>query len=152
MRRLVPISIAVVLMLSGCGGSGAPADIVTATPPGTTTADEGAPTATLEHLLGLITDPHGEYQTQDFVTEEHVTADFRAAFDQEFADGQLDFDPFICAQQIPLKIDYVKESIEGSEARVTASVEYGGDSSQLQVYDMVDEDGAWKLDRTECLG
>ena len=99
-----------------------------------------------------MTDPHGEYQTQDFVTDEYVTADFQAAFDEEFADGQLDFDPFICAQQIPLKIDYLKESIEGSEARVTASVEYGGDTSQLQVYDMVDEDGAWKLDRTECLG
>lgn len=157
MRRLTLISIAVVWMLPGCGEAAAPVDTITVTAPAETEpgagpAADGEPTAALEHLLGLITDPHGELQTQDFVTDEYVTADFRAAFDEEFADGQLDFDPFICAQQIPLKIDYVKESIEGPDARVTASVEFGGDTSQLQVYDMVDEGGAWKLDRTECLG
>lgn len=153
MKRLLLILVAVVVVLPGCGG--APADTVTVTAPATTeteTAADGAPTAALERLLGLMTDPHGEYQTQDFVTDEYVTAGFQAAFEAEFADGQLDFDPFICAQQIPLKIDYLKEAIEGQEARVTASIEYGGDTSQLQVYDMVDEGGAWKLDRTECLG
>jgi hypothetical protein len=153
------------LALVACGSSPTPTETETVTAPatepgestpsdaGTTPAEDGAPTAALKRLLSAVTDPHGEYQSKDFLTDEYVTQHFIDAYDEASADlGYLDYDPFICAQQIPMKIDYVKESIDGADARVTATLEYGGDERQLQVYDMVDADGAWKLDRSECLG
>lgn len=110
------------------------------------------PTEALEALLERV-QSDDDYRGSGFRSGEQVTENFVAAVDELAGDGEpLPFDPFLCTQQLPRRIDYVGEQVDGETARVTAVQSYAPGVDETQTYDLVLEDGAWKLDRSECAG
>ena len=63
----------------------------------------------------------------------------------------LDFDPMVCAQQIPRHIEYHPATVSGDQATVVAVLDFGGGKPQSNTYQLRLEDGVWKLDSTDCL-
>lgn len=151
MARLpVTLVLLIAATAAGCGGSQTTTVTESATVTEAAPAD-GAPTAALEELLSSQTTGDADYRdpvsSGGLVTEGFVEAVEEGSRDL----GYLDFNPFLCSQQLPRKITYADEAIEGDQARVTALVRYGGGTEQTQVYDMAFEDASWKLDRSECM-
>jgi hypothetical protein len=158
----IPLA-ATVVLLAACGGQG-PATVtatepVDTTPPAETAPPaepEEAPVAVVERIIELdSSDP--DFHTEGFRGGEDVTRAFVQKVDDAAAEAEaqgafLDYDPILCAQQIPRDAGIVRESIDGDRAVVVALLEYGMDSSNTVTYEMAVEDGRWKLDGTECLG
>ncbi|MEA2348413.1 MAG: hypothetical protein QOG62_2200 [Thermoleophilaceae bacterium] len=165
MTRLRLVSLAIAMFAcAGCGSQPPAATVteqttVTQTAPATTPstesappAQDGAPTASLKELLASQSTDNADYR-DPVKSGALVTQGFVSAVEDGSRDlGYLDFNPFLCSQQLPEKIDYVDESIDGDQARVTAVVKYGAGGGETQVYDMALDGGTWKLDRSECMG
>jgi hypothetical protein len=63
----------------------------------------------------------------------------------------LDYDPFLCAQNIPRRITYDRPVVSGDAATVVTHQDYGGQRPSAKTYRMRLVGGAWKLDADECV-
>jgi hypothetical protein len=102
-----------------------------------------------------IQDP--AYHVTGFRDDPAVSADLIAEIDQltEEAKAQgatgLDFDPFVCAQQIPANVTYNLVGSAGTRMTFNGVFEFGPKREKVTYVVIRDVDDSWKLDATECV-
>ncbi len=62
----------------------------------------------------------------------------------------LDFDPLLCAQNIPQSASYRAVGVAGNRITFVGSLDFGGDIEKV-TYVMTRDGDAWQLDSTECV-
>jgi hypothetical protein len=151
--------------IGGCGGdadggattvtkTAAPApEVRTATDPAT---QIDAAQATLAEIVDR--DRHDtSYHVDGIRSDPTVSAAFVSGVDvatqeakQAGATG-LDFDPILCAQNLPRRVHYrAKEPMDGV-LRIDGIFNYGTGKPVRVVYSMVLDGNTWKLNGTDCL-
>ena len=141
---ILALSLATILLLvgglSGCGAAKAP---VTATP-------DGGPQAAVEAFYNWYINYPGNPLVDDAHRDSpHLTGDLLQRVDQvraSFTHGA--YDPILCAQDIPNRIDVKAVSITGEVATVAVETDLGGHALTLTLKRI---DGAWRIDDTGCL-
>mgnify|MGYP000235854184 CR=1 FL=1 len=81
------------------------------------------------------------YRTSPYLSPEMV------AFLDEFTQGEMVYDPVLCAQEKPGKVDVSQPQISDSWASVTVSTEFEGHEFTV---DLVKVDGDWLLYKVTC--
>jgi hypothetical protein len=148
------------LALAGCGGDDGDetvTEVVTETQPGTVTGEGDAQQAqaALEgivqrdladpayHIEGIRTDPAVSQEFVDLI--DRITAEAKAQ-----GAPALEFDPIVCAQQLPSDVSYSPQQPAGDRLTITGTLTYGGGPPQTVSYEMVREGEDWKLASTSC--
>ena len=173
MRDLLPrktvlaLAVLAIAALAGCGGGEKTVTTTVTQPTASTTitatdtgAQPGDVAAATDALSGLIdkvrNDPR--YGTQAFRGDPAVSRGFVQKIDRIIAMNEaqgfpgIDFDPFICAQQLPTGVSYAPARVAGDDVAITGHLSYGDASKPVEVtYLMVLQDGRWKLDSTDCV-
>jgi hypothetical protein len=81
------------------------------------------------------------YQTSPYLSPQMV------AFLDEFVQGQMTYDPLLCAQDKPGKVEIAQPQISDSQASVMASTDFEGHEFTV---DLIKVDGDWLLDKVTC--
>jgi hypothetical protein len=165
--RLALLLVLVTLGVAGCGddegGGGGTVTITetaTATAPATT-ATTSYPARTPEKALDELLDrilADEQYRSEGFEDGAFVTPRFIAAIQRLKAEAEsqgltgLEFDPFLCAQQLPERVSFEPGAITGDTAAVAALMDYGSpDGPTRQTYRMKLVNGRWLLDASDCV-
>ena len=161
-RWLLPALVAVALV-AGCGDDKDNTVTLQETVTGSSTEETtGAPSkdvADAQAVLKTIiekdrTDP--EYHTLGFRTDPAISQDLIdkiARIDEEATQSGapgIDFDPFICAQQIPDGATYTPGDAATQSIAIVGHLKFGPQTEDV-VYDMAREGNDWKLASTSCV-
>jgi hypothetical protein len=143
------------LLMVGCGGDTKTTTVATTAP--TLPVRPAAAADPTEALVAVLEtnkrDPN--FHTTGFRTSGLVTDGFIKKIDQIGADakasgGFIDFDPFVCAQQIPQSIKYSPGPINGDSATVVAHLKFGPSVEDVS-YQLKRVAGDWLLDTDDCI-
>jgi hypothetical protein len=63
--------------------------------------------------------------------------------------GAIDCDVFLSAQDIPIKLDFSKASIDGAKAKVSVDLTWSADDKRHYVVLLTQVQGAWKVSDVE---
>jgi len=115
-----------------------------------------AATAALSGVIDrAVKVPH--FNTEGFRTDPAISSALVAKIDRIAAQNEaqglpgLDVDPFVCAQQLPQAETYRPARVAGDNMTINGRFTYGAGKPVTVTYGMLLEDGAWKLDSTECV-
>ena len=64
---------------------------------------------------------------------------------------RLDFDPILCAQNVPRGVSYAPSMPEPGRVTVLATYDYGAGKPVKVSYSMVLDGDTWKLNGTDCV-
>jgi hypothetical protein len=111
-----------------------------------------APTEALARVLeGAAQEPafrRGGFRSGRYVMRAFVE-DYDVATDR--AGGFLDVDPFLCAQNAPVSIEYRTPRIAGDSATIVAVMTFGGGVKRRNTYMLERSRARWRLAATSCL-
>jgi hypothetical protein len=148
--------------IAGCGGDGGGGTTApTAAPTGAATATDpatqiDAAQATLAEIVDR--DRHDtSYHVDAFRSDPTISAAFVSGVDvatqSAKADGApgLDFDPILCAQNLPRRVHYRAAAPSDGQVAITGIFDYGAGKPVRVRYSMVLDGTIWKLNGTDCL-
>ena len=156
--------IGLLLALTGCGDVAAvrptPEPVLTREPVGAITPRHpDDPVETLAEFYHWYTSYPGSpldrysYRSNEFIRP-YLTADLVRRVDQTLAtwNEQEVYDPFLCGQPLPTKLEYELDDIEGERADVLVRRYYPGSvQPAVMLVELVQSDGKWRIDNTRCL-
>jgi hypothetical protein len=157
------VALAAALALTGCGGDGGekPATQTVSQAPGSATPTDAATQidaaqATLAEIVDR--DRHDtSYHVDGIRSDPTVSPAFISGIDvatqeakQAGATG-LDFDPILCAQNLPRRVHYRAGAPMDGVLRIDGIFDYGAGKPVRVIYSMVLDGGIWKLNGTDCL-
>lgn len=155
--------IGLLLALTGCGDVAAvrptPEPVLTREPVGAITPRHpDDPVETLAEFYHWYTSYPGSpldrysYRSNEFIRP-YLTADLVRRVDQTLAtwNEQEVYDPFLCGQPLPTKLEYELDDIEGERADVLVRRYYPGSvQPAVMLVELVQDDGKWRIDNTRC--
>jgi hypothetical protein len=151
--------------LAGCGGDDEKTVTETETEtvlqkPLTTATDTASEIDLAQSTLAAIVDRDRKgtsYHVDGIRTDPAIAPAFVSGVDVATqvakADGAtgLDFDPILCAQNLPRSVSYRPGTPHGGVLGVVGVFDYGVGKRVKVHYSMVRLDGTWKLNGTDCL-
>ena len=156
-------AVALAAALVGCGDDNETTVTETETvlqKPLTTATDPASEIDLAQSTLAAIVDRDRndpDYHSTGFRSDPTISPAFLSAIDvieqQNEAQGfpGLDFDPILCAQNIPRGVSYTASMPEPGGVAVVATYEYGGGKPVKVRYSMVLDGDTWKLNGTDCV-
>jgi hypothetical protein len=80
-----------------------------------------------------------------------LSAEFVSEMDALFEGGPIYFDPFLCAQDVPVGVSVGAPRVEGQQATVeVATFWYGNPMASLLTVQLVQSGGAWQITGISC--
>ena len=161
-RPLLP-ALTAAAIFAGCDDNGsetvtlqdtvAPPDVTNTT---TSAGDVDHAQAVLEGIIERdITDPN--YHSDGFRSDSAISQDLIDKIDQLDEEAQesdapgLDFDPFVCAQDVPESVTYSTGDAATQTVTIIGHLSFGTGGPRDVIYDMGREGGGWKLVSTSCV-
>jgi hypothetical protein len=82
-----------------------------------------------------------------------LATEFVAEMDALFEAGPVYFDPFLCAQDVPMSVSVTQPYVEGREAMVeVATLWYGNPMASLLTVELAEQGGEWEITGIRCDG
>jgi crotonobetainyl-CoA:carnitine CoA-transferase CaiB-like acyl-CoA transferase len=151
-------------LLAGCGdddGSSTTTATATEPPPAPTVVTDPTPSvAAAEAALAAIVERDRDdpgYHVEGIRTDPAIAPAFvsgvEVATEQAKQAGTpgLDFDPILCAQNLPESVRYRPGEPAHGQLRIVGIFRYGAGKPVKVVYHMVLDGETWKLNGTDCL-
>jgi hypothetical protein len=160
----VVLAVSVATVIAGCGSDddGTTTNAAAASqPPGATTATDPstqivAAQATLAEIVDR--DRHDtSYHVDGFRTDPTVSPAFVSGVDVATESAKasgatgLDFDPIICAQNLPRRVHYRAAPPRGGQIAIVGILAFGIGKPVRVHYSLVLDGSVWKLNGTDCL-
>lgn len=150
-------------IFAGCDDNGSETATIQGTvapPEVTNTATSGGDVdhaqAVLEGIIERdITDPN--YHSSGFRSDSAISKDLIDKIDQldeeakESGATGLDFDPFVCTQNVPENVSYSPGDAATQTRTIIGHLSFGTGGPRDVIYDMGREGGGWKLVSTSCV-